>query len=64
MHSDGLTKGSVDRKALQDVMSGHVKYMQTAQVWKPKMLQSRPALEDTPVSGVAVTDSSCVVLRL
>ena len=46
MHSDGLTKGTVDRKALQDIMGGRVVYKQTAQQWRPKKVQFRPELED------------------
>lgn len=68
MHSDGLTKGSVDRQAIQDVMNGNVKYSQVAQIWKPKVIQGRPALEDAAGTGdvppSSMPGSSGFVLRL
>ena len=49
MHADGLTKGTVDRQALQAIMAGTVKYDHEAQVWKPKKTTiSRPGIDLEP----------------
>ena len=58
MHSDGLTKGSVDRGAIHAVMQGTVQYKHLFQEWKPKKLGAHP--------GVGGEDESLpnLVLRL
>ena len=37
MLSDGLTKGSVDRQALQDAMDGYHKFLHEFKVWSSKL---------------------------
>jgi len=37
MLSDGLTKGSVDRQALQDAMNGYHKFLHEFKVWSSKL---------------------------
>ena len=39
MHSDGLTKGTVDRTALAKIMEGTVEYLHEVKRWKPKILK-------------------------
>ena len=51
MHADGLTKGSVDRKALQDFMRGQCALKHELKEWRPKMLARRPP---EPVSCAAL----------
>ena len=36
MHADGLTKGSVDRKALHDIMRGAITQNQEIKIFLPK----------------------------
>ena len=38
MHSDGLTKGSVDRRAIHDIMSGNIRYVHETKSWKPRIV--------------------------
>ena len=46
MHSDGLTKGSVDRAALHAIMEGSVSYKHEYHSWQPKKgLTARPGIQ-------------------
>ena len=37
-HSDGLTKGSVDRQAIHEIMSGNVRYVYETESWNPRIV--------------------------
>ena len=38
MHADGLTKGAVDRAAIQAIMNGTVNFTKELKAWRPKRL--------------------------
>ena len=38
MHADGLTKGSVDRTQLHDLMDGQFRTEQESKAWRPRLL--------------------------
>ena len=40
MQADGLTKGSVDRAALDEIMAGHTSYKHSNKIWQPKILSA------------------------
>ena len=58
MHSDGLTKGTVDRQAIQDIMNGDVRYRHEVKSWKPRIIGG---LSESP--PIAIEEEN-LVLRL
>ena len=39
MHSDGLTKGAVERDLIQSLMDGHMEFKHEIKLWQPKVLR-------------------------
>ena len=48
MHSDGLTKGAVERDLIQSLMDGNMEFKHEFKLWQPKVLRKdqRAAIMD------------------